>query len=327
MKRREFIAGLGGVASAWPLAARAQQPAMPVIGFLHAGSLDIFAPLVVAFRQGLEEIGYIEGQNVLIEYRWARGQYDQLPALAADLVNRQVAVIVTPGSTPATRAAKAATATIPIVFAVGSDPIEFGFVVSLNRPGGNLTGVSMLAVEMDAKRLQLLVELVPNAAVIAVLLNPVSPTAEAERKSLVSAAHSLGRHIHLLHAGSERDLEAAFLSLVQVRAGALLVLPDAFFQTRRDQIIALAARAAIPAMYHRREFVEAGGLTSYGDRYADAYRQVGVYAGRILKGEKAATLPVFQPSKFEFVINLPTAKTLGLDVPDRLLALADDVIE
>jgi putative ABC transport system substrate-binding protein len=323
--RRRDLGRLVAGASVWPFAARAQQ--VPVIGLLLAGSPDTFAPLVTAFRQGFKEIGYVEGQNVFIEYRWAGGQYDLLPALAADLVNRQVAVIATPGSTPATRAAKAATATIPIVFAVGSDPIEHGFVASLNRPGGNLTGVSMLAVMLAAKRLELLSELAPNASVMAMLINPNTPTYATETKEVQSAAHALGRTIHLLHAANERELDAAFQSLLHLRAGALLLSPDIFLQTRRDQIIALTARTAIPAMYHRREFVEAGGLASYGDNYADAYRRVGMYAGRILKGETPATLPVFQPTKFEFLINLRTAKTLGLDVPAKLLASADELIE
>jgi len=300
---------------------------VPVIGLLLAGSPDTFAPLVTEFRQGLKEIGYVEGQNVFIEYRWARGQYDQLPALAADLVNRQVAVIATPGSTPATRAAKAVSATIPIVFAVGSDPIEQGFVASLNRPGGNLTGVSMLTVRLAAKRVEMLSELVPNASVISMLINPNTPTYATETKEVEAAAQSLGRTIHLVHAANERDIDAAFESLRHLPSGALLVSPDQFFETRRDQIIALAARFSIPAMYRSREAVEAGGLASYGNNFADAYRGVGMYVGRILKGESPATLPVFQPTKLEFLINLRTANTLGLDVPAKLLALADEVIE
>jgi ABC-type uncharacterized transport system substrate-binding protein len=323
MRRREFITVLSS-AAAWPLAARAQQAAMPVVGFLHPATFDTFAPLVAAFHQGLNEIGYIEGRSVAIDYRWGEGRYDRLPALAAELVRRQVTVIATPGSTPATLAAKAATSTIPIIFAVGSDPVEFGLVASLSRPGGNLTGVSMLAAEMAAKRLQLLGELVPNAAVIAVLVNPVSPTAETEKKSLISAAPLLGRQILFLNAGSEREIDAAFSTL---KAGALLVLPDAFFISRRDQITTLAARKSIPTMYHRREFAYAGGLTSYGDVLPDAYRQVGAYVGLILKGTKPADLPVVQPTKFELVVNLKTAKALGLEVPPTLLARADEVIE
>jgi putative tryptophan/tyrosine transport system substrate-binding protein len=326
MNRRRFGTLLGGTAAAWPLAARAQQ--VPIIGLLLAGSPDTFASSLMAFRKGLKELGYVEGQNVLIEYRWAAGgQYDQLPALAADLVNRRVAVIATPNSTPATRAAKAATATIPIVFAVGSDPIEQGLVASLNRPGGNLTGVSMLTVTLAAKRLGLLSELVPSAGVMAMLINPNTPPYAAETREVQSAARALGKTIHFLHAASERDFDAVFQSLGHLQAGALLVSPDVFFVTQRDRITALAARAAIPAMYHRRDFVEAGGLTSYGDDYTDAWRQVGVYVGRILKGEQPATLPVFQPTKFEFIINLKTARTLGLDVPPKLLAVADEVME
>ena len=326
--RRKFLATLlGGAAAGLPLVARAQQPAIPVIGFLHPASLDTYAPLVAAFRRGLNEAGYIEGQNVAIEYRWAEGRYDRLPALAAELVRHQVAVIATPGSTPATLAVKAASPTIPIIFAVGSDPVEFGLVASLNRPGGNLTGVALLAAEMAAKRLELLRELVPNATVLAVLVNPASPTAESETRSLNSAAHLLGRRMLFLNARNERDIDAAFVTTVQKQAGALLVLPDAFFISRRDQIAALAAREAIPAMYHRREFLVAGGLISYGDSLPDAFRQVGAYAGAVLKGAKPADLPVLQPTKFELVINLKTAKALGLEVSATLLARADELIE
>jgi len=325
--RRQFIALLGGAAAAWPLAARAQQPAMPVIGFLHPATSESFAPLVAAFREGLHQTGYIEGQNVTIEYRWAEGQYDRLPALAAELVRRQVAVIATPGSTPATLAAKAATSTIPIIFAVGSDPVEFSLVASLSRPGGNLTSMSMLAAEMAAKRLGLLGELLPNATVFAVLVNPASPTAESEMKSLSAAADLLGRKVLFLNASGERDIGAAFSAASQKQVGAVLVLPDAFFISQRAQIVAQAAHKAIPTMYHRREFVVAGGLISYGDSLPDAYRQVGIYTGAILKGAKPTDLPVQQPTKFELVINLKTAKALGLEIPPTLIARADEVIE
>jgi ABC-type uncharacterized transport system substrate-binding protein len=327
VRRRELLALLGGAAASWPLAARAQQLEMPVIGFPHPATFDSFAPLVAAFRQGLHQTGYIEGRRVAIDYRWGDGQYDRLPALAAELVRRQVAVIATPGSTPATLAAKAATSTIPIIFAVGSDPVEFGFVASLSRPGGNLTGVSLLAAEMAAKRLGLLNELLPNATAFAVLVNPASPTAESETKSLNSAADLLGREILFLNGGGEREIDAAFSTAVQRQAGALLVLPDAFFISQRDQIVTLAARKALPTMYHRREFVVAGGLISYGDSLPDAFRQVGAYAGAVLKGAKPTDLPVLQPTKFELIINLKAAKTLSINVPAKLLALADEVIE
>ena len=326
MKRRAFITLLGG-AAAWPLAARAQQPTMPVIGFLHSGSPEPMAGRLSAFRKGLAEAGYVEGQNVAIEYRWALGQDDRLPDLATDLIRRGVAVIATPGSTPATLAAKAATSAIPIIFAVGSDPVEFGLVASLSRPGGNLTGMSMLAAEMAAKRLGLLGELLPNATVFAVLVNPVSPTAESEMKSLSAAADLLGRKVLFLNASSERDIDAAFSAASQRKVGAVLVLPDAFFISQRAQIVAQAAHRAIPTMYHRREFVVAGGLISYGDSLPAAFRQVGTYTGTILKGAKPTDLPVLQPTKFELIINLKAAKALSMNVPAQVLALADEVIE
>ena len=323
MRRREFVWVVGGAVAGWPLSARVQQPVKPV-GFLHPASLHTFAPLVGVFRQGLKETGYTEGHNVAIAYRWAEGKYDRLPALAAELVRQQVAVIATPGSTPATLAAKAATLIIPIIFAVGSDPVELGFVASHRRPGGNMTGVAMLAAEMTAKRLELLCELVPNAAMIAVLRNPVSPTAEFETKTLNSAAQVLGRQIVFLNAGRESEIDSAFSTM---QADALLVLPDVFFINRRDQIVALAARKSIPTMYQRREFLDAGGLASYGDYYPDAWRHVGVYVGKVLNGAKPGDLPVLQPTKFHFVINLKTAKALGLTIPPTLLARADEVIE
>ena len=300
---------------------------MPVVGFLSGGAPGPFQHLVAAFREGLKETGYIEGQNATIEYRWAEGQYERLPALAADLARRQVAVIVATGGVRAGIAAKAATATIPIVFSSGVDPIEAGLVASLNRPGGNITGVYLLISGLDPKKLGLLRELVPHASIIAVLLN--SQSADIRERSAVvqEAARSVGQQIHILHASTERELETAFASLAQRRAGALVVSSDPFFNSRRDQLVALAARHAIPAIYEGREYALAGGLISYGTSFAEGYRQVGLYAGRILKGEKPADLPVVQPTKFEFIINLKTAKALALEVPPSLLARADEVIE
>jgi ABC-type uncharacterized transport system substrate-binding protein len=327
VRRRDFITLLGGAAAAWPLAAHAQQPPMPVIGFLSSLSLAATERLVAAFRQALKESGYVEGQNVAIEYRWAEGQYDQLPALAADLVRRQVAVIAATGGPASGLAAKAATPAIPIVFVSGGDPVKEGFVSSLNRPGGNATGVNVLLTAMEGKRLGLLRDLVPTASLIAVLLNPTNPPFDAQLSDIREAARAAGQQIHILHANSEREIDAAFTMAVEVRAGALLVAADPFIFSRRDRVVALAARHAIPTIYEGREYVVAGGLASYGVSLADAYRQVGNYTGRILKGEKPADLPVVQSTKFEFVLNLKTAKTLGVSISDNLLTLANEVIE
>jgi putative ABC transport system substrate-binding protein len=327
MKRRDFTTLLGAAAAAWPFAAHAQQ-AMPVIGFLHSGSAAAYAALVAAFRKGLSEAGYIEGQNVAIEYRWGEGHNERLPALAAELVRQRVAVIVTPGSTPAALAAKAATTTIPIVFTSAADPVKIGLVASLNRPGGNVTGISDIGVELGAKRLGLLHELLPGAARFAALVNPTNPfLAEPFVAEVQTAASAIGRQIEFVIASTNSGIDTAFATLVKVRADALLVSPDALFLTRRVQLLTLAARHAVPAMYFRREFAEVGGLMSYGSNLMDQFRQNGIYAGRILKGEKPAEMPVQLPTKFEFVINLQTAKTLGIEIPTSLLTRADEVIE
>jgi ABC-type uncharacterized transport system substrate-binding protein len=327
LKRREFITLLGGAAVTWPLAVRAQQPAMPVIGFLSGASPGPFAHLVAAFRQGLQEAGYTEGQNVTIEYRWAEGQYDRLPSLAADLVHLPVAVIAATGGSVAARAAKAATATIPIVFSSGADPVKVGLVASLSRPGGNVTGVHVFIGALDPKKLGLLRELAPQATLVGALLNPNVEDFQVRLADLQEAARTVGQQIHILSASTEGELDTAFAALSQIGAGALVVSADAFFNSRRDQIVALAARYAIPAIYETREYAVAGGLMSYGTSLTESYHQVGVYTGRILKGAKPADLPVFQLTKFQFVLNLKTAKALGVKISDNLLSLADEVIE
>lgn len=328
MRRREFITLLGGAAAGWPLTARAQQPAMPVIGLLGSESPDLWAGRMRAFHQGLGETGYVDGRNVAIEYRWAEGHNDRLPALAADLVRRRVTVIVAPGSTPATLAAKAATSTIPIIFWIGSDPIELGLVVSLNRPEGNLTGVTTLNHGLVAKRVQLLHEVVPGTNSIAVLINPTSPTlTKISIEDAQAAARSLGLELHMLNASTERDFDLVFANLIQLRAAGLVIGTDTFFSSRLEQLAALSVRHAVPTIYHFREFAAAGGLIAYGGSLAEAFRGTGVYTGRILKGEKPANLPVQQVTRVELYINLKTAKALGLDIPLPLIGRADELIE
>ena len=324
MKRRDFFALVGG-ATAWPLAARAQQPAVPVIGFLDGQSFDLH--LMTAFRQALKDAGYVEGRNVTIYFRSADGQTDRLVTLAGDIVGRRVAVIVTTGGGAAALAAYAATTTIPIVFVNGVDPVTSGLVTSLNRPGSNATGVYIFQQVLEGKRLGLLHELVPAATLIAVLLNPTNANFQTQLRGVQDAARALGQQVSILSASTERDIDVAFATVTESRAGALLVGSDPFFNNERDQVIALAARHAIPAIYEGREFATAGGLASYGTSLADAYRQAGIYTGRILRGDKPADLPVAQPAKFEFVINLKTAKALGLDVPSGVSASADEIIE
>jgi len=325
MKRREFIMLVGG-AAAWPLAAGAQQTALPVIGFLHGGTPDAFASLVDAFRAGLNEGGYVEGGNVAIEYRWAENHYERLPALLADLVDRHVAVIAALGDVPAATA-KTATSTIPVVVMAASDPVAAGLVASLNRPGGNVTGISMFTSDLTAKRIELLTELVPKAATIGLLVNPTGRRAELDTNEAQAAGRSLGRRIEVLNAGSAEEIEGAFVTIVRRRIGALVTGNDVLFATRYEQIATLSSRYAVPTIFPWREFVTAGGLTSYGITHSEPYRQVGSYVSRILKGEKPADLPIQQPTKFELLINLKAAKALGLDVPPPLLVQADEVIE
>jgi len=326
MNRRDFITLLCGTTAAWPLAARAQQPVMPVIGYLNNGSPESDTHRLTGLRRGLNQTGYVEGRNLVIEYRWAANQAERLPALAADLVQLRVAVIVAPGLLPAL-AAKAATTSIPIVFGIGTDPVQLGLVASLNRPGGNLTGYNAFAGELGPKGLALLHDLVPSIATIGFLGNPNNPVSELTARDVQAAAPAIGLQVQMLKATSDREIDVAFVSLVQSRIGALFVGNDAFFNSRIEQLVALTARHAIPAMYSLREFAAGGGLMSYGPSLTEEYRQVGLYAGRILKGERPADLPVMQPTKVELIINLKTAKTLGLEVPAKLLALADEVIE
>jgi putative ABC transport system substrate-binding protein len=325
--RREFLTLLGGAAATWPLAARGQQPAMPVVGFLHLAAAGSFTQFVAAFRQGLNEAGYVEGQNVAVDYRWAEGQYDRLPALAAELVGRRVSVIVAGGGDRPVQAAKAATTTIPIVFTGTDDPVGLGYVASFNRPGGNITGIGLFTSQLEAKRFALLRELAPTPSRIAMLVNPNSSTLEIDIADVQAAARAVGQQVDVLRAENERDINQAFRAMVQQRSDGLLVAHDPFFNGRREQLVTLAAYLKIPAIYEFREFVAAGGLISYGTKLTDNYRLAGSYAGRILKGARPADLPVQQPTAFELVINLKTAKTLQLDIPAKLLALADEVIE
>jgi putative tryptophan/tyrosine transport system substrate-binding protein len=326
VKRRELLV-VGGVAIGWPLAARTQQKPLPVIGYLSGSSAGPSAPFVAAFHQGLSETGYVEGQNVAIEYRWAEGSYERLPALAAEFVGRSVDLIVASGGPPAAQAAKRATSTIPIVFASGDDPVATGLVASVARPGGNLTGISFLVADLNPKRLELLSELVPQAKVIALLVNPKFPETERVIREVQEASRAKGLQVPILKVSNASEIDAAIASLVQLHAGALLVGSDAFLNTRREQLVALASRYAVPAIYELREAIASGGLISYGVSFTADFRQLGIYAGKILKGAKPADLPVEQPTKFELVINLKTAKALGLSVPPSLLARADEVIE
>src|SRR6476660_6272694 len=326
MRRRDFISLLGGAVTVWPLAGRAQQPAMPMIGFLSSGSPRPYQHLVAGFQQGLKETGYVEGQNVAIEYRWAEGHNDRLPGMAADLVRRKVNVVAAL-TTPAALAAEAATTTIPIIFDTAGDPVRLGLVASLHRPGRNITGITQLGSELVAKRLGLLRDLIPTATMIGLLVNPTDPRSKTQIKDMQEAARALALQIHVLNASTEGEINSAFAKLAELRAGALIVGTGELFNSRPEQLVRLAARQAVPVIYQAREFAAAGGLMSYGASRTDAYRQAGIYTGRVLKGEKPADLPVVQSSKFEFVINLKTAKALGLSIPSGVLAIADEVFE
>jgi putative tryptophan/tyrosine transport system substrate-binding protein len=325
MKRRAFISLLGGAAAAWPFKARAQQAAMPVIGFLNSASPGNYVPMVAAFRQGLKEAGYVEGQNVAVEYRWAEGQYDRVPVIALELVDRRVAVLV--ANTPGVLAVKAAITTTPIVFTTGSDPVQIGLVASMSRPAGNVTGATTMGVELASKLLELAHELVPTASVIAALINPANSSADPQVRDLQAAARTLGVQLRVVYASSERDFGVVFANLAELRPGALVIVVDSFFIGRNEQLAALAARHALPAISQERAFAAAGGLMSYGGSLPEMYRQAGIYTGRILKGEKPADLPVVQPTKFELIINLKAARALGLEVPPSLLGRADELIE
>jgi len=327
LQRRDFIKVIAGLAAGWPLAVRAQQQAMPVIGYLSARSPDDAAHLVVAFRKGLAESGFVEGQNLTIEYRWALGQHDRLPEMALELAQRPVDIIVSTGGESAALAAKRATSTIPIAFVIGSDPVVLRLAASYNQPGGNATGINVLTSALEPKRLGILHQLLPQAETIAVLLDPNFPSYESQLRDAQEAAHAMGLKIHALRAATDREIEAAFETVAQEHIAAITVAAGPFFDTRRNKLVALAARHAVPTMYHFREFAVAGGLMSYGIDLLDTYRQVGVYAGRILRGAKPASLPVLQPTKFEFVINLKTAKALGVTIPSGVLSIADEVIE
>jgi putative ABC transport system substrate-binding protein len=327
MRRRAFITLVGSGVAAWPTMARAQQPAMPVIGFLHSGSPELFAARVAAFHQGLNDTGFVEGRNVAIEYRWAQGQYDRLPALAADLVHRRVAVIAATGGIPSALAAKAATSTVPIVFVAGSDPIKFGIVTSLSRPDSNITGLTAFTSELVPKRLELLHEVVQSATTVALLVNPTNAVAETVLRDVQGAARTLGLQLHVVHASAEADLDKVFASLDLLQAGALVIGTDTFFDGQSERLAALAVRHAVPTIYQTREFAAAGGLMSYGSSLTDAYRKAGAYVGRVLKGERPGDLPVMQATKVELTINLKAAKALGLTVPPTLLGRADEVIE
>jgi putative tryptophan/tyrosine transport system substrate-binding protein len=324
MRRREFMTLLGG-ATAWPLAAGAQQPAMPVVGFLNSASPGGYVPMVAAFRQGLKEAGYVEGQNVAVEYRWAEGQYDRVPVIALELVDRRVAVLV--ANTPGVLAVKAAITTTPIVFTTAGDPVQIGLVGSMSRPGGNITGATTLGFELASKRLELAHELAPTASIIAALINPANNASETQLRELQAATRTLGLQLRVVHASSERDFDMIFANLAQLRPGALVISTDAFFISRNEQLATLAVRHALPAIFQDRAFAAAGGLMSYGGSLPETYRQAGIYTGRILKGEKPADLPVVQSTRFELIINLKTAKALGLEIPPTLLARADEVIE
>ncbi len=327
MRRREFITHLGGVAASWPLAVRAQQPAIPVVGFVSARSPSESVDVVAAFRRGLRQTGFVEGQNLSIAFRWAEGRYDRLPTLAAELLGLRPAVIFAAGGPPSALAAKKATSTVPVIFVAGVDPVQLGLIASLNHPGGNVTGIHMFSAALEPKKLELLHELVPKARVICALVNPTNPSAAIVSKDLEAAARAMGLQLHIIHASTEQDLDAVFANWAKLRADGLVVTSEAFFDSQRERIVALSSQHSVAGIYPWREYVVAGGLMSYGSNLPDSYRQAGIYAARILNGEKPADLPVTQPTKFELVLNLKTAKALGLTIPPTTLATADEVIE